>query len=141
MARSFGNQSVHGQRNQLGGRAAICSGNPFQLVSLLPGKAKFLRLHMACCATTSHDSQQNSSCVCSATNYNVPQLIAAVINPTLNVRFTEAQLAALREIAQKNSVNVAHLVRWAVDGLIRHVERNEGRLVLPIEYSEPKKPA
>jgi predicted site-specific integrase-resolvase len=63
-----------------------------------------------------------------------------VINPSLNVRFTEAQLTALREIGQKNGVNVSHLVRWAVDGLIRHVERNEGRLVLPIEYAEPKKP-
>ncbi|MDD5349811.1 MAG: hypothetical protein PHQ12_06335 [Chthoniobacteraceae bacterium] len=62
-----------------------------------------------------------------------------MINPTLNVRFTEAQLSALREIGQKNSVNVSHLVRWAVDGLIRHVERNDGRLVLPIDYVAPPK--
>jgi hypothetical protein len=64
-------------------------------------------------------------------------IILSVTNPTLNVRFTEAQLTALREIGQKNGVNVSHLVRWAVDGLIRHIERNDGRLVLPIDYSDP----
>jgi len=64
-----------------------------------------------------------------------------VVNPTLNVRFSEAQLSALREIAAKNGVNVAQLVRWSVDALIRQVEQNNGRLTLPIEFAlEPAKP-
>lgn len=62
-----------------------------------------------------------------------------MVNPTLNVRFSETQLSALREIAAKNGVNVAQLVRWSVDALIRQVEQNNGRLTLPIEFA-PDRP-
>jgi predicted site-specific integrase-resolvase len=61
-----------------------------------------------------------------------------VISPTLNVRLTDAQLAALREIAKKNGVNVSQLVRWAVEALIRQVEQNKGRLTLPIDFPAKK---
>jgi len=63
----------------------------------------------------------------------------AVNYPSLNFRLNAEQLAALREIAQKNGVSTGQLVRWAVDALIRQVDRNQGRLILPIDFSYEKK--
>ena len=60
----------------------------------------------------------------------------SVKNSTLNIRLNDEQLAALREIAKKNGTNVSQLVRWSVDALIRYVEHHDGRLILPIDFSE-----
>ena len=52
------------------------------------------------------------------------------------VRLTDEQRDALAKIAAKNKCDVSDLIRWAVDALIEHVERNGGRLMLPIDFSE-----
>jgi len=54
----------------------------------------------------------------------------------IGVRFNAEQLADLKQIADANGVEVAQLIRWAVDALIRHVDRNHGRLILPLDFSE-----
>lgn len=61
-----------------------------------------------------------------------------MIYPSLSFRLTEEQLTALREIAKKNGVSASQLVRWAVEALLRQVERNEGHLTLPIDFSAAK---
>lgn len=62
-----------------------------------------------------------------------------MIHPSLTIRISEEQLSELREIAKKNGVSVGQLVRWGVDALIRQVERNKGRIVLPIDFGGEKK--
>ena len=52
-------------------------------------------------------------------------------------RFKEGQRQALEKIGKENGdVDVSQLVRWAIDALIAHVERNGGRLLLPVDFSE-----
>ena len=51
-------------------------------------------------------------------------------------RFKEGQREKLEKIAADNGVEVSQLIRWAVDALIAHVERNGGRLLLPVDFSE-----
>lgn len=52
-------------------------------------------------------------------------------------RFKEGQRKSLEKISRDNGdVDVSQLVRWAIDALIEHVERNGGRLLLPVDFSE-----
>ena len=52
-------------------------------------------------------------------------------------RFKEGQRQALEKIGKDNGdVDVSQLVRWAIEALIKHVERNGGRLLLPVDFSE-----
>ena len=53
-----------------------------------------------------------------------------------NVRFSEEQLVELKNLAATNGVEVSQLIRWAVEALIRHAERNGGRLLLPLNFGE-----
>lgn len=53
-----------------------------------------------------------------------------------SIRFTAEQMAGLEKLAAAYSVDVATVVRWAVDALIGHVERHGGRLHLPIDFDE-----
>ena len=52
------------------------------------------------------------------------------------VRLSDEQRAALAKIAERNGCDMSDLIRWAVDALIAHVERNGGRLLLPVDFSE-----
>ena len=57
--------------------------------------------------------------------------------PTTGVRLEDHQRRALEKIAKENgNIDVSVLIRWAVDALIAHVERNGGRLLLPVDFSE-----
>lgn len=62
-----------------------------------------------------------------------------MIHPTLTIRISEEQISALRELAKKNGVSVGQLTRWAVEALIRQVQRNKGKLVLPVDFGDGKK--
>ncbi len=67
-----------------------------------------------------------------ATHY-IPR---AVSKTNFNVRLSDTQLASLKRIAEANAVEVSQLIRWAIDALIRHVGRNGGRIVLPVDFAE-----
>lgn len=55
---------------------------------------------------------------------------------SIGVRFSEAQLAGLKQIADTADVDVSDLIRWAVGALIEHAKRNGGRIMLPLDFSE-----
>lgn len=57
--------------------------------------------------------------------------------PTTGVRLEEEQRIKLEKIAAENGkLDVSVLIRWAVDALIAHAEKNGGRLLLPVDFSE-----
>lgn len=51
----------------------------------------------------------------------------------ITVRLEEDELKALDTLAQRYRVSSATIMRWALRALADHVERNDGRLVLPLE--------
>ena len=53
-----------------------------------------------------------------------------------SIRFDAPQADELERIAKANEVDFSQLVRWAAAALIRHVERHDGRLILPLDFSE-----
>jgi Ribbon-helix-helix domain len=63
-------------------------------------------------------------------------LSCSMAKNTFCVRLTDSQMAALKAIAERNGVEVSQLIRWGIDALIAHVERNGGRLLLPMEFGE-----
>jgi predicted transcriptional regulator len=54
----------------------------------------------------------------------------------ITVRFDESELRELDTLADRYRVSSATIIRWALRALANHVERNEGRLVLPFELGE-----
>jgi predicted transcriptional regulator len=54
----------------------------------------------------------------------------------ITVRFDESEMGELDALADRYRVSSATIIRWALRALADHVERNEGRLVLPFELGE-----
>lgn len=64
----------------------------------------------------------------------------------ITVRFEVSEMQELDALSDRYRVSSATIIRWALRALANHVERNEGRLVLPLELGEdvaakPKKVA
>jgi len=51
----------------------------------------------------------------------------------ITVRFDEGEVQQLGSLAERHRVSSATILRWALRALADHVERNDGRLVLPLE--------
>jgi predicted transcriptional regulator len=60
----------------------------------------------------------------------------AVVKKGITVRFDESELRELDTLADLYRASSATIIRWALRALAHHVERNEGRLVLPFELGE-----
>lgn len=56
--------------------------------------------------------------------------------PPTTVRLAEDQFADLQRISDESRIDLATLIRTAVDGLIRHHKANGGRLVFPLKFEE-----
>jgi hypothetical protein len=54
----------------------------------------------------------------------------------ITVRFDEGEMQELGSLAERYQVSSATIIRWALRALGNHVERNEGRLVLPLELGD-----
>ena len=54
----------------------------------------------------------------------------------ITVRFDEGEMQELGGLAERYQVSSATIIRWALRALGNHVERNEGRLVLPLELGD-----
>ena len=54
----------------------------------------------------------------------------------ITVRFDAHELRELDELAARYRVSSATIIRWALRALANHVERNDGRLVLPLELGD-----
>ena len=61
----------------------------------------------------------------------------------ITVRFDEGEMQELGSLAERYRVSSATILRWALRALGNHVERNEGRLVLPLDFGDTavEKPA
>ena len=61
----------------------------------------------------------------------------------ITVRFDEGEMQELGSLAERYRVSSATILRWALRTLGNHVERNEGRLVLPLDFGDTavEKPA
>lgn len=61
----------------------------------------------------------------------------------ITVRFDEGEMQELAGLAERYRVSSATIIRWALRALGSHVERNEGRLVLPLDFGDTaeEKPA
>jgi hypothetical protein len=54
----------------------------------------------------------------------------------ITVRFDEGEMQELGSLAERYRVSSATILRWALRALGNHVERNEGRLVLPLDFGD-----
>jgi hypothetical protein len=54
----------------------------------------------------------------------------------ITVRFEVSEMQELDALSDRYRVSSATIIRWALRALANHVERNEGRLVLPLELGE-----
>ena len=52
------------------------------------------------------------------------------------VRLTDEQHSALQSIADETGQDVAKLLRYGAEALIKHYKLNGNRLVLPIDFGE-----
>jgi hypothetical protein len=58
----------------------------------------------------------------------------------ITVRFDALEMQELDELAERYRVSSATIIRWALRALGNHVQRNEGRLVLPLELGDAPAP-
>jgi hypothetical protein len=54
----------------------------------------------------------------------------------ITVRFDEGEMQELGGLAERYRVSSATILRWALRALGNHVERNEGRLVMPLDFGD-----
>lgn len=54
----------------------------------------------------------------------------------ITVRFEEEEMRELDELSDRYRVSSATIIRWALRALSNHVERNDGRLVLPLQLGD-----
>jgi hypothetical protein len=54
----------------------------------------------------------------------------------ITVRFEESEMQELDALSDRYRVSSATIIRWALRALANHVERNDGRLVLPLELGD-----
>lgn len=53
----------------------------------------------------------------------------------ITVRFEDDEMAKLDELAQRYHVSSATIIRWALKALADYVEINNGRIVLPLDFT------
>ncbi len=58
----------------------------------------------------------------------------------ITVRFEESEMQVLDGLADSYRVSSATVIRWALRALANHVERNNGRLILPLELDDQEVP-
>ncbi len=54
----------------------------------------------------------------------------------ITVRFEMSEMEELDALSDRYRVSSATIIRWALRALANHVERNDGRLVLPLELGD-----
>ena len=54
----------------------------------------------------------------------------------ITVRFEDDEMAALEALAKKYKVSSATIIRWALTALNDYVQANNGRVVLPLDFSD-----
>jgi len=53
----------------------------------------------------------------------------------ITVRFEDDEMAKLDELAARYHVSSATIIRWALKALADYVEINNGRIILPLDFS------
>lgn len=53
----------------------------------------------------------------------------------ITVRFEDAEMEKLEELASRYHVSSATIIRWALKALAEYVEVNNGRITLPLDFS------
>jgi hypothetical protein len=53
----------------------------------------------------------------------------------ITVRFEDEEMAKLDELAARYHVSSATIIRWALKALADYVEINNGRIVLPLDFT------
>lgn len=54
----------------------------------------------------------------------------------ITVRLNEAELTRLETLADRYRVPAAQVIRWAIAALDEHVNRRDGKLTLPVDFTE-----
>lgn len=54
----------------------------------------------------------------------------------ITVRFEDHEMKQLEELAERYHVNSTTIIRWALKALADCVESNNGRITLPLDFSE-----
>lgn len=54
----------------------------------------------------------------------------------ITVRFEDDEMKAIDELAKRFRVSSATIIRWAIQALNEYVEQNQGRITLPLDFSE-----
>jgi hypothetical protein len=53
----------------------------------------------------------------------------------ITVRFDDAEMAKIDELAARYHVSSATIIRWALKALAEYVEAHQGRITLPLDFS------
>lgn len=53
--------------------------------------------------------------------------------PNYSIRLTDEQRAELRIVAARLRVEPADLIRFAIDGLLKHIDYHGGKILLPVD--------
>lgn len=54
----------------------------------------------------------------------------------ITVRFEDDEMKAIDEMAKRFRVSSATVIRWAIQALNEYVQKNHGRITLPLDFSE-----
>lgn len=54
----------------------------------------------------------------------------------ITVRFEDDEMKAIDELAKRFRVSSATIIRWAIQALNEYVQQNQGRITLPLDFSE-----
>jgi len=57
----------------------------------------------------------------------------------IGFRISEDQKEALEKIAKESEMSVASIVRKAVDGVIRYVQKNGIKAIMPVDFDKAMK--
>jgi len=58
----------------------------------------------------------------------------------ITVRFEDHEMARLEQLGARYHVSSATVLRWALQALVEYVEINNGRIVLPLDFSNLSPP-
>ena len=58
----------------------------------------------------------------------------------ITVRFEDHEMAKLDELAARYHVSSATILRWALQALAEYVEINDGRIILPLDFTNFRPP-
>jgi len=58
----------------------------------------------------------------------------------ISIRLTAEEFDQMETLAKRYRVSQANIIRWAIDALGEYVERNNGRITLPLDFEDiPKR--